>query len=291
MLDPASSSCPSTCTDALSDDKDFPDDISELSRALEALEGEALAGSSPGGVWLVWVVGSGWRRSGEAVLCARWEPVGVEVESHACKQPACLLAANGVHQVSPQLPGPLAPLCTAVSKRHISSLLSAQQFPQRHRGRWRTSWRSGWASLPMPTPQVCCWMLELGSGVAHGRSRQLLRRQGKHGCWHPSGIRLALAVVAERPASPSLLTRGCRAPLPPPPRLPDTAFAQQMAKLYNNLGLKMMERRKHEEALGLVSGEAGLEQKARCRQHSARCACPSCVSAWSGRGACVLILG
>lgn len=31
-----------------------------------------------------------------------------------------------------------------------------------------------------------------------------------------------------------------------------TAFAQQMAKLYNNLGLKMMERRKHEEALGLL---------------------------------------
>ena len=34
--------------DAISDE-DFPDDISELSRALEALEGEALAGSSPGG--------------------------------------------------------------------------------------------------------------------------------------------------------------------------------------------------------------------------------------------------
>lgn len=31
-----------------------------------------------------------------------------------------------------------------------------------------------------------------------------------------------------------------------------TAFAQQMAKLYNNLGLKMMERRKHDEALGLL---------------------------------------
>lgn len=48
---------PPACTDALSDDKDFPDDISELSRALEALEGEALAGSSPGGVcgW-VWVL-------------------------------------------------------------------------------------------------------------------------------------------------------------------------------------------------------------------------------------------
>ena len=37
--------------DAVSDDRDFPDDISELSRALEALEGEALAGSSPGGEW------------------------------------------------------------------------------------------------------------------------------------------------------------------------------------------------------------------------------------------------
>ncbi|EFN55338.1 expressed protein [Chlorella variabilis] len=32
-----------------------------------------------------------------------------------------------------------------------------------------------------------------------------------------------------------------------------TAYSQQMAKLYNNLGLKMMERRKHEEALGLLS--------------------------------------
>ncbi len=37
------------------------------------------------------------------------------------------------------------------------------------------------------------------------------------------------------------------------PALVCAAFAQQMAKLYNNLGLKMMERRKHEEALGLVS--------------------------------------
>ena len=42
------------------------------------------------------------------------------------------------------------------------------------------------------------------------------------------------------------------------PALPRTAaFAQQMAKLYNNLGLKMMERRKHEEALGLVSRGGG----------------------------------
>lgn len=38
--------CP-CCADALSEE-DLPDDISELSRALEALEGEAL-GSSPGG--------------------------------------------------------------------------------------------------------------------------------------------------------------------------------------------------------------------------------------------------
>ena len=29
-------------------------------------------------------------------------------------------------------------------------------------------------------------------------------------------------------------------------------FSQQMAKMYNNLGLKMMERRKHDEAMGLV---------------------------------------
>ncbi|KAL4423024.1 hypothetical protein ABPG77_002058 [Micractinium sp. CCAP 211/92] len=36
------------------------------------------------------------------------------------------------------------------------------------------------------------------------------------------------------------------------PDADSTAFAQQMAKLYNNLGLKMMERRKHEEALGLL---------------------------------------
>jgi tetratricopeptide (TPR) repeat protein len=40
--------CVSVVSDALSDDQDYPDDISELSRALEALEGEALAGSSPG---------------------------------------------------------------------------------------------------------------------------------------------------------------------------------------------------------------------------------------------------
>lgn len=38
-----------------------------------------------------------------------------------------------------------------------------------------------------------------------------------------------------------------------------------MAKLYNNLGLKMMERRKHEEALGLVSWAVGLEQMVCCR--------------------------
>lgn len=31
-----------------------------------------------------------------------------------------------------------------------------------------------------------------------------------------------------------------------------------MAKLYNNLGLKMMERRKHEEALGLVRGRGAV---------------------------------
>jgi hypothetical protein len=42
--------------------------------------------------------------------------------------------------------------------------------------------------------------------------------------------------------------------------MPSTAaFSQQMAKLYNNLGLKMMERRNHEEALGLVSrGRVGV---------------------------------
>lgn len=39
---------------------------------------------------------------------------------------------------------------------------------------------------------------------------------------------------------------------------PGAAFAQQMAKLYNNLGLKMMERRKHEEALGLVRGRGAV---------------------------------
>ena len=42
------------------------------------------------------------------------------------------------------------------------------------------------------------------------------------------------------------------------------AFAQQMAKLYNNLGLKMMERRKHEEALGLVRGAGLLRTPAWC---------------------------
>lgn len=59
-----------------------------------------------------------------------------------------------------------------------------------------------------------------------------------------------------------LLCHRCRRRCPPDPRLlpcpcpcvrlPAAAYSQQMAKLYNNLGLKMMERRKHEEALGLV---------------------------------------
>ncbi|PSC70982.1 ubiquitin carboxyl-terminal hydrolase family [Micractinium conductrix] len=48
-----------------------------------------------------------------------------------------------------------------------------------------------------------------------------------------------------------------------------TAFAQQMAKLYNNLGLKMMERRKHEEALGLLRKAEALVDNG---------------SAWAGRG-------
>ena len=58
-----------------------------------------------------------------------------------------------------------------------------------------------------------------------------------------------------------------------------------MAKLYNNLGLKMMERRKHEEALGLVRGGRGargappaaappVAAKGR-PQGSARCELPS----------------
>ncbi|KAL4858837.1 Ubiquitin carboxyl-terminal hydrolase isozyme L3 [Chlorella vulgaris] len=45
-----------------------------------------------------------------------------------------------------------------------------------------------------------------------------------------------------------------------------TAFSQQMAKLYNNLGLKMMERRNHEEALGLLrKAEAIVENDAMWR--------------------------
>ena len=35
-----------------------------------------------------------------------------------------------------------------------------------------------------------------------------------------------------------------------------------MAKMYNNLGLKMMERRKHDEALGLVSSAGRQRQVA-----------------------------
>ena len=43
-------------------------------------------------------------------------------------------------------------------------------------------------------------------------------------------------------------------PSPPPRAAAAAAFAASMSKLYNNLGLRMMERRKHEEALGLVNG-------------------------------------
>ena len=36
-----------------------------------------------------------------------------------------------------------------------------------------------------------------------------------------------------------------------------------MAKMYNNLGLKMMERRKHDEAMGLVSVGLDVEKDVR----------------------------
>ncbi len=70
-----------------------------------------------------------------------------------------------------------------------------------------------------------------------------------------------------------------------------------MAKLYNNLGLKMMERRKHEEALGLVrqplqllSPGHAVERCAvlpttvlpSCATRPARC-CPACSSTAAAR--------
>ena len=72
---------------------------------------------------------------------------------------------------------------------------------------------------------------------------------------------------------PSVDGSGCAAACPLTSALPSCAavpycccnagFSQQMAKMYNNLGLKMMERRKHDEAMGLVSVGLDVEKDVR----------------------------
>lgn len=163
----------------------------------------------------------------------------------------------------------LCKVATAVLLR-TAGAMRALPLTENWRLRCRCQTRSGAPNLLLPsaTPgcsAFCGWVGGAG-GSAGGAAGHLPRWRPLRYVWSCVWSCVLWCMhLAPRPFTSCL---GCHtwppdeltdSPLalryrPPaaPPSIFRAAFAQQMAKLYNNLGLKMMERRKHEEALGLV---------------------------------------